>query len=267
MNTYNLSSQNSITQNSSGGKLLKWKVGNKYIKTSTIDTTSLTPRFMYESYGEVIVYKLAKRLGFNCVEYKLCKVIIDNQVETIACESNDFKQLGYIDYSIGKLMLLGKIPKLFYGEYDSYNILLNTLKFIPEFRRYLDTLILLDSITLNDDRHFGNFGLLINRQCEMKVQPIFDNGNSLFCHKHIDGMNYDEKLIQYLVCKPFNRSFNEQLKLIDKSIIEKDKLKESIPYIHGVIDRLREKGLPDTRAKFTKDLLKDRITTIISMEI
>ena len=39
-----------------GGMLLKWKVENKYIKTSTLDASSLQTKFMYESYGEVIAY-------------------------------------------------------------------------------------------------------------------------------------------------------------------------------------------------------------------
>lgn len=40
---------------------------------------------------------------------------------------------------------------------------------------------LLDALTLNNDRHFNNLGIIINEENgTVKEAPIFDNGDSLF---------------------------------------------------------------------------------------
>lgn len=100
---------------------MKWQIGDIFIKTSTLDDKVLgTTRFMYESYGEVIGYTVARLLGLRAVEYRLCKVIIDNNTETIACESKNFLPPGFEYMSIAKLMIQRVIPTLYLGDTDNY---------------------------------------------------------------------------------------------------------------------------------------------------
>lgn len=266
MNTYRLSSAGALCQNSSLGQLLKWKIGNKYIKTSTLDKTKLQQEFMWESYAEVIVYYIAKHLGIGALKYNLCKVIIDDSIETIACESIEYKPQGYIEYDIGKLIKQGKIRINGYG-LDSYNIIGNRFGKIPGFLDTLSDMILLDSLVLNEDRHFGNFGILLNKHNgDIRTIPIFDNGNSLFCHKHIDDLDYTSDLKGYLRCKPFESDFDRQLELIN---ITEEKLQHLIDlkkYIPALLSRMKNQGLDIHRAKFIKDLLNDRIDAIIRLK-
>ena len=51
MQQYTIDLNTALASNSSGGKLIKFKEGNKFIKTSTIgqDINSLRVKFMYES--------------------------------------------------------------------------------------------------------------------------------------------------------------------------------------------------------------------------
>ncbi|MCQ2976031.1 MAG: hypothetical protein MJ211_14615 [Bacteroidales bacterium] len=44
-------------------------------------------------------------------------------------------------------------------------------------------MLIFDALIFNTDRHFGNFGLLVNSKTNKIISfaPIFDNGNSLFC--------------------------------------------------------------------------------------
>lgn len=51
-------------------------------------------------------------------------------------------------------------------------------------------MIVFDAIILNTDRHYGNFGFLIDNKTNkiIKMAPIFDNGASLLCY----GMDTDE---------------------------------------------------------------------------
>ncbi len=262
MKIYNLSSENSLSMNSSGGQLLKWKIGDTYIKTSTLDKQSLETKFMYESYAEVISSRIGQKLGLNIVKYKLCEVIIDNSVKTIACESKEFKPDGYKELSIARLILTGKIDRIAIGDRNGYQRLIESVYkiFGINIREYIDTLIIFDSLILNTDRHFGNFGLMINEKGKVETIPIFDNGNSLFCDKYINGLSYDERLIQYLRFRPFCMDYEEQLNLTNnKTKLKVDVLKN---YIGGLLYEMVDNGLPKKRANFIKALLDDRINYI-----
>lgn len=263
MNEYTLSSNGALAQNSSGGKLLKWKIGNKFIKTSTYDKSQLKPIFLYESYAEVIAYKIAKHLGFNAIPYRLCKVTIDNSISTIACECDDFRS-KYEQYnSVGKLMRNRLIPLLYYGDIENYSKLLNCMSTIVGFEKQLKQTLFLDALILNDDRHYGNFGVLQTIEGTVRPAPIFDNGNSLFCHKHTNGINYEEDLISYIRCKPFTPDFNTQLKLVGKINIDTNKLKICIRNI--LRNLVLNYELPKEREVFIKELLYSRIKYIENM--
>jgi hypothetical protein len=75
---------------------------------------------------------------------------------------------------------------------------------------YLDAMILLDYIIANEDRHFGNFGLIRNAETGefVKPAPIFDNGESMFVGAGIDPGK--------IKSKPFISDFDEQIKLADR---------------------------------------------------
>lgn len=263
MNKYNLSSNGALAQNSSGGKLLKWKIGNKFIKTSTYDQSQLTPIFLYESYAEVIVYRIAKQLGLNVTPYKLCKINIDNSMTTIACESEDFRLNDEQYISVGKLMIDKRIPKLYYGDMNSYALLVESMSGVSGFEKQLRQTLFLDYLTLNDDRHYGNFGIIQSKEGKCRAAPIFDNGNSLFCHKHTNNIQYDRDLIHYLRCKPFSTDFDTQVQLADNISFNDKKLKE---YVSNILYNLVTKyELPKDRADFIKHLLNDRINTIVRL--
>ena len=75
----------------------------------------------------------------------------------------------------------------------------------------LDRMIVFDYIIANEDRHFGNFGLLRDPDTLewLGAAPLFDNGTSLW---------YDRQTFQFLTdeikCKPFKKTHGEQLKLV-----------------------------------------------------
>lgn len=260
MNTYRLASKNAVTMNSSGGKLLKWKVGNKFIKTSTIDTRHLDLTFLFESYAEVIASRIGKKLGLDCTDYKMCEVIIDDEFRTLACESKSFLNNGEHYLSIGKLIRERSLPILDYGDLSNYTKLLSRYRSIPNFERNLNQMLAFDYLILNDDRHFGNSGFIVNGN--VRAAPIFDNGNSLFCHKFIGGITYTRDLQRYLKCKPFSIDFDRQIKLVDiHNILELKQLKPE--YIKNVIRNLENNyELPKDRAEFMGGLIIDRLELI-----
>ena len=52
----------------------------------------------------------------------------------------------------------------------------------PKFVKALDDMIVLDALLFNTDRHFGNFGFMVDNDTNKIVAPapLFDHGNSLF---------------------------------------------------------------------------------------
>ena len=52
----------------------------------------------------------------------------------------------------------------------------------PDYKKALRDMLVYDAVICNTDRHFGNFGLLIDSITNqiMAPAPLFDHGNSLF---------------------------------------------------------------------------------------
>ena len=89
-----------------------------------------------------------------------------------------------------------------------------------------DLQLILDYIVINEDRHFGNLGMIRNTNTGewLEPAPIFDTGSSLFYNsmklhpKHID-------------CKPFHKDFDKQIQYVDLSLY-----KESIESVAKSVD-------------------------------
>lgn len=262
MQSYKLSVKGALAVNSSGGQLLKWRVGNKYIKTSTLVTTTLKPSFMYESYAEVIASHLCKLLGFDHVSYSLCHVSLDNGLDTIACQSTNFLSETELYVSVAKLMLEGKIPMLSLGDSKLYDTLIHSVsKLCPTFWEYVDTLLVLDYIILNDDRHLGNLGIVVGKRGQGKCAPIFDCGNSLFFHKHTEGINYRPELNRYLIAKPFAKDFEQQLALVQTNIsLPRNIDTEMHTFIVNLVTKYE---LPRERGEFAYEVIRRSLNKLV----
>jgi hypothetical protein len=85
--------------------------------------------------------------------------------------------------------------------------------FYKDFEYVLDLTLILDYIILNEDRHFGNFGMIRDtNNGEWKYPaPVFDSGSSLFFEtREID--------IVLLNSKPFNKKFDRQIQEVQTEI-------------------------------------------------
>lgn len=123
-----------------------------------------------EVFSEFYASQIAEILGFNHVDYDLKEF-----KGTIAstCPLFTTKEIGYVP--IGYFIKSDSIGEV--------NELLKKLsKENAQIYRDFQNMILLDALIYNTDRHFGNFGFLIDNKT-MKIKrfaPIFDNGSSLF---------------------------------------------------------------------------------------
>lgn len=120
-----------------------------------------------EPYSEMYAYMLAQTMGFCAIPYKtvkwkgkLCSV----------CELFTSKEISYVP--VGRLVKEGGMRAV--REYYSS---LGT-----EFTSALNEMIVFDALICNTDRHYGNFGVLVDSHTNKIVAPapLFDHGNSLF---------------------------------------------------------------------------------------
>ena len=123
-----------------------------------------------EVFSEFYTSQIAEILGFNHVDYDLeeFKGMIASTCPLFTSKDIGFVPIGYFikSESIGEVNELLK-------EMSNKN---------PQIYKDFQNMILFDALIYNTDRHFGNFGFLIdNKTMEIKgLAPIFDNGASLF---------------------------------------------------------------------------------------
>lgn len=266
MRKFNLSIKDALISDSSMGNLLKWKIEEDgkiiFVKTSTFTDINFTNTWMYEAYSEVIACRLFKELGIdNVVNYYLCKIHLDNGDTTIGCYSYSFLKEYEKYISLAHLFKVGKLRNYMMEGYSGYINCINDIKntFNIDYRSELDKIITLDYIVMNNDRHTGNFGFIYNMlDKSLRIAPIFDNGNSLFSLKHVDGMQYSHNLDRYIRSKPFYSDFNSQLNMIVTPYVINTKIEKTYTYI----DSLIKHGLSVERANFIKQLIQTRLNDI-----
>lgn len=120
-----------------------------------------------EPYSEYYAYQIAKTMGLNAVPYDL-----ENWKGILASKCKLFTDIDTSFVSIGRIVKEGGI-KACLDYYKSIN---------DEAYEELCSMLVFDAVIYNEDRHFGNFGILRDNHTGKVIgpAPIFDNGLSLF---------------------------------------------------------------------------------------
>lgn len=120
-----------------------------------------------EPYSEYYACQIAKAMGLNAVEYDL-----ENWKGILASKCKIFTDIDTSFVSIGRIVKSGGIK----GCLDYYESL------GTDFSESLKSMLIFDAVIYNEDRHFGNFGVLRDNHTGKIISPapIFDNGLSLF---------------------------------------------------------------------------------------
>lgn len=129
-----------------------------------------------EPYSEYLAYQVAKAMGLDVVPYNLSK-----WKGSLCSTCELFTSIDQSFIPIGDLVKSGGIRKVM----EYYKTLGPN-----EYNKLIDMLVF-DSVICNTDRHFGNFGILVNSHSNkiIGMAPIFDNGLSLFCYALEDDIN------------------------------------------------------------------------------
>lgn len=155
------------------GKILLYKGG-----TSGASNTGNEP------YSEYYAAQVAKVLGVNAIEYGL------SQWKGELCSTCElFTSKDYSFIPVGRIVTSGGMNAV--REYYE-----NLGK---EFVEALNDMLVLDALIMNTDRHFGNFGFIIDNKTNKIVAPapLFDHGNALLNFAGRDDLENDKALKAY----------------------------------------------------------------------
>ena len=201
-----------------------------------------------EPFCEFYACQIAEAMGLNAVHYELDSW---KGITASKCLMFTDKDTSYVP--VGKLVNRGGIEaciKYYKRLGDS-------------FYDDLCSMLVFDYIVLNEDRHFGNFGLLRDNHTGKYVAtaPVFDNGNSLLCYA-MDSDFFDAE--GYIAGRsvPYGISFEELLKLVcgpkqkaqARNLIN-FKFKESDKY-----------NLPQKRLRLLEEIIQDRVKKVLTIK-
>ena len=120
-----------------------------------------------EPYSEYYACQIADKMGIGCVQYDL-----ENWKGILASKCRLFTDIDTSFVPVGRILRKTTLKACL----DYYKTLGD------EFYEQLCSMLVFDALIYNEDRHFGNFGLLRNNHTGEIIAPapIFDNGVSLF---------------------------------------------------------------------------------------
>lgn len=137
-----------------------------------------------EPYSEFYAAQVAKIICTSAVDYRLSKW--KGELCSV-CELFTSKQYSFMP--VGRIVTKGGFEAV-REHYKSLG---------DEYVKALNEMIVLDAIICNTDRHFGNFGFLIDNATNKIVAPapVFDHGNALFNFAGKSDLINDESLSGY----------------------------------------------------------------------
>ena len=233
----NLKWTNIRSSSGTNGMLLKaydiTKKGKVYYKISCFNSADGFTG--HECINELIVDRLLNILKIDHLDYTLVnsKILIEEkEYDTYICFSNDFKNKDE-----------RKIPfDVFYKTNKLNNESIEDFFKRNGWEKYLYSMILVDYIIMNRDRHGANCEILKSKYGNIRVAPLYDHGISLLfsCHTKREIEEFDV-LRDYPAQTILNtKSTKENLNIIPKEFFQnlnkltysdKDEIMNDLHYI------------------------------------
>ena len=203
-----------------------------------------------EPYCEYYASQIAETMRLNAVHYEL-----ENWKGITASKCALFTGIDTSYIPIGRLVKNGGIQKCL-EYYDALG---------PEYGEQLRSMLVFDALIYNEDRHFGNFGLLRdNHTGKIKAPaPIFDNGLSLLCYAGREEIGDFEKLQEYASTRtnPYRLSFEEVCAAV-LGAKQKEQLRRMIGF---TFRRHPSINFPEEHLRALEKLLEIRVRKLLAI--
>lgn len=198
-----------------------------------------------EPYSEYYASQIAKTMDLHYVDYGLSKWK-GKLCSTCLLFTNE--NVSYIP--VGRIIKTGGIESVI----DYYKKLGESY-----YQELLDMLVF-DAVILNEDRHFGNFGFLIDNKSNKIVgcAPIFDNGLSLLCY----AMDDDFKNMNQYIQTRLPATYQDFIAFVKPRITkrQKEKLRKLIGFKFESHYKYR---LPRKRLKYLEEIIQKRVLELL----
>lgn len=149
----------------------------------------------FEPYSEYYAAQIAKVLNVNAIPYGLSKW---KGELCSTCELFTSKEYSFMP--VGRIVREGGLATV-YKYYESLG---------TTYSDALADMLVFDAVIYNTDRHFGNFGFLVDTKSNTicAPAPLFDHGNSLFNLAGLDTFASAEALSEY-AAQQWPRSYDD----------------------------------------------------------
>lgn len=201
-----------------------------------------------EPYSEYYASQIAAVMGLNAVKYEL-----ENWKGILASKCKLFTDIDTSFVPVGRIVKDGGIAVCL----EYYKSLGN------EFYEQLKSMLVFDAVIYNEDRHFGNFGVLRNNHTGeiFAPAPIFDNGLSLFNF----AMDEDFKDIE-TYAKTRTTPYGISFETICAEVIGKNQVSQLRKLIGFKFKRHESINISEERLCAIEKLLQKRVTQLISLD-
>lgn len=231
---------NIAEKTSSKGNQIKWNFGDFWIKSDGNGDEGLSEYvvshiLMKSNVDDFCRYNITN-IKYKENELKGCvsKNFVPDSYDLITLEKLG---LAYRNASIGEFLAR---PGFAEDRIDVVMKFLHELK-IQGVEKYMTTLMELDSLTLNDDRHTNNIAFL-RKDNILIPAPIFDNGGAFLSNTMEYSMRYNPRYLTTNVsAKPFSQSFEKQKRIFEdmygkyfKTSFSKNDLRACLDYASAV---------------------------------
>lgn len=202
-----------------------------------------------EPYSEYYASQIAEKMGINAVRYDL-----ENWEGILASKCKLFTDIDTAYIPIGRIVTEGGINAVldFYKERGE------------EFYEQLVDMLVFDAVIINEDRHYGNFGVLRDNKSGKIIAPapVFDNGVSLLCYAMKD--DFEEKRIANYISERTNPyGYDNQFIPLAKRVMgkrQRDMLRKLINFRFEDSDIA---ALPRWRLEALEELIQERVAELL----
>ncbi|WP_276897486.1 protein kinase [Dialister micraerophilus] len=207
--------------------------------------------FNQEPFNEVITSDILKLLKIKNVDYSLTNLL---KMDLSKCEAFTNESIEFVpawQFNLREKLNHESFFDVYCKKLESYG--LDKI----EIKKQLQQMIISDFVFVNEDRHWGNFGVLRNSET-LKIiglAPIFDNGNSLgYMDLKIKSSILNDK------SKSFGNTHERELKFVKT-------LNEEWYEIPKFLPEILERNYSKLKyPKFSKERIKE-IETLINIKI
>ena len=205
---------------SNGWLKKKWTIidGERYLaKAGSVP-------LLQQPYNEVAASQIMQLLGIEHVEYRL---VIEEDRPLCLCKNFVDTETEFVPANLIRNVL----PKSKNdNEYTHFLKCAEKLQ-ISNAKEYLNSLMAIDFLIENTDRHYGNFGFIrnVNTLKFVGAAPVFDSGTSLWCEALNSEIGSWQKVM------PFKETHKEQIRLVDSFDINPNELEKVFEIVKTIL--------------------------------